>query len=1039
MLTTLLKKRLASLLKEAERVKSPSFLRPIAGEYLFKREKPKAMEFPLTPVGKEVVKKFIEKTKEIEYPEVEVKYPSRLALRKYTKKEEFEKLPPEKKELAKRAGEKELEKIFGMVLAFSPGELGRLIPKEAITKKGEILVSKLQTEIREFARKAGVVGEEISQDVAAKIYEAFSKKQPKLAKKIGVLKEGVELLPKVKKPAEVKIGEIKKVKPTLKETWQKISGYPKKGDYVRVEWRGKTFEGKITGEKPVRFRTGYVAKEITTKEGVKKWMPWTRAAKYEVRVEKPIEEVVEKAKPLTEKIEKQIKPKIVETIRKEGKIPEPTEVVEELKKPRLKGEDVKKITEVAGKMLVKHPEDPILVDTSQRIFKRLAQKLSLGEIQWQDLPEILKKYNHSVEDFAVFFEKDISENARVLNQLGQFARRFNLAFKQQIKKDILALKAKVAGRKDIIDLLNKLEKNYPQGETEGLIKSLDELLPDELKGDFELIKVKFDKIKELSKNFAKYEKELTFYDRFKNWYRKVDMKRRGLMVGQLATAMRNLLSQIGRFSLDIPENLITGTFLKARKFPAEKVYADAFADMHWLLRYLSKDGRKAIQEVLDKYPIEAQELLSAPVHDITMGDKLVRVVNTFNTLQEMTVRKISFAAKLDALLKQYGYKSLEKCPKRTAEEILDKAVKHSLEITFAKKPAKGFGLAVMRIYNQFPFLTALGNPYPRFWMNSFEFLINYNPTGFARLFSKQFRQKLASANMMEAREAHQYISKAIIGTMLLSAGLAIRNSKFAGEKWYQIKISKDKYLDTRAFAPFSTYLFLGEMMSHPEKLTGYDYVQGIVSINRIAGTGLVFLDLIRARKLKTPIKILSDFIGQYLGGFTVPFRTLQDFLGGVIPEEKYYRYTYGGAMMRITGSTLQNLPFLQNILPPAPSITRKEYMQAESPILRQLTGLSVRTKKKIEQEIDKLNIPYSDLRPKTGIPRLDYLTQKEMGKLVESRVNLLLNSSMYKNADDERKEDLLRNFFSKIRTEARNKVFWKYPSLKKKYQEKNKK
>ena len=222
MLTTLLKKRLASLLKEAERVKSPSFLRPIAGEYLFKREKPKAMEFPLTPVGKEVVKKFIEKTKRIEYPEVEVKYPSRLALRKYTKKEEFEKLPPEKKELAKKAGEKELEKIFGMVLAFSPGELGRLIPKEAITKKGKILVSKLQPEIREFARKAGVKGEEISQDVAAKIYEAFSKKQPKLAKKIGVLKEGVEPLPKVKKPAEVKIEGIPKELEPLAKTEGKI-------------------------------------------------------------------------------------------------------------------------------------------------------------------------------------------------------------------------------------------------------------------------------------------------------------------------------------------------------------------------------------------------------------------------------------------------------------------------------------------------------------------------------------------------------------------------------------------------------------------------------------------------------------------------------------------------------------------------------------------------------------------------------------------------------------------------------------------------
>ena len=77
---------------------------------------------------------------------------------------------------------------------------------------------------------------------------------------------------------------VKEAKPILKETWQKISTYPKKGDYVRVNWKGKTYEGTITGEKPVRFRTGYVAREITTKEGVKKWMPWTSSAKYEVKV-----------------------------------------------------------------------------------------------------------------------------------------------------------------------------------------------------------------------------------------------------------------------------------------------------------------------------------------------------------------------------------------------------------------------------------------------------------------------------------------------------------------------------------------------------------------------------------------------------------------------------------------------------------------------------------------------------------------------------------------------------------------------------------
>ena len=66
-----------------------------------------------------------------------------------------------------------------------------------------------------------------------------------------------------------------------KKTWKKIYGYPKQGDYARVEWKGKRFEGKITG-KVVRFRTGYIAMEVINKNGIKEWMPWTSKAKYEI-------------------------------------------------------------------------------------------------------------------------------------------------------------------------------------------------------------------------------------------------------------------------------------------------------------------------------------------------------------------------------------------------------------------------------------------------------------------------------------------------------------------------------------------------------------------------------------------------------------------------------------------------------------------------------------------------------------------------------------------------------------------------------------
>lgn len=67
------------------------------------------------------------------------------------------------------------------------------------------------------------------------------------------------------------------------ENWQVVEGYPRVGDYVKTSWRGKVYEG-IVGDKVVRFRSGFVAREITTREGRKIWMPWTNRAKYFIKI-----------------------------------------------------------------------------------------------------------------------------------------------------------------------------------------------------------------------------------------------------------------------------------------------------------------------------------------------------------------------------------------------------------------------------------------------------------------------------------------------------------------------------------------------------------------------------------------------------------------------------------------------------------------------------------------------------------------------------------------------------------------------------------
>jgi len=62
--------------------------------------------------------------------------------------------------------------------------------------------------------------------------------------------------------------------------WQEIKGYPKEGDYIKAEYNGVTYTGTVSPDKPVMFRTGFVAKKIITESGKTKWMPWSSKVKY---------------------------------------------------------------------------------------------------------------------------------------------------------------------------------------------------------------------------------------------------------------------------------------------------------------------------------------------------------------------------------------------------------------------------------------------------------------------------------------------------------------------------------------------------------------------------------------------------------------------------------------------------------------------------------------------------------------------------------------------------------------------------------------
>jgi hypothetical protein len=249
---------------------------------------------------------------------------------------------------------------------------------------------------------------------------------------------------------------------------------------------------------------------------------------------------------------------------------------------------------------------------------------------------------------------------------------------------------------------------------------------------------------------------------------------------------------------------------------------------------------------------------------------------------------------------------------------------------------------------------------------------------------------------------------------MLNAALYARNSEHAGEKWYELRVG-DKRIDTRPFAPFSTYLFMAEAMSNPDNIKPADYASALLSLNRIAGTGLVLTDMMRGKKFETFMNSAVRFAGEYLGGFSVPARTFKDIYSAVNPEEAKIRDIRDS---ELTGPTARNIPVLSQTLPETESPMKEENPRTENPLLRQFTGLSVSTKTSLEQEINKLNADTGKLYPKTGIPEADREVSKIMGPVMEKIGPLVMKSEGYQNASDPIKRFIMYELFKRVRQGA---------------------
>lgn len=502
-------------------------------------------------------------------------------------------------------------------------------------------------------------------------------------------------------------------------------------------------------------------------------------------------------------------------------------------------------------------------------------------------------------------------------------------------------------------------------------------------------------------------REATIWEFIKSKYLAVDNFRRGLLVTQLATAARNAISQAGRYSIGAVTDGMNGVISKIGGKGDGLV--PFFEDITAIFRKMKPGNTAKLLKVMQDYPLENARLFNTPVGDVALSGKITNTLNTLNRGQEYFFRNLVMDAKLHAASKLKGI-PIEKLP----IEDVARAVDEALEWTFAKSPGRGtFGGDYIRMYNAMPLMT-LVNPFPRFMANAIKFLYEYSPAGIMSLIRPSARAAIAAGD-------YTAISKAIIGTSMLGAAITVRsNPNIAGEKWYEIKWG-DKTIDTRPFAPFSTYLFLAEIMANgDDKITGPDWAQVAAGVNRVSGTGLVIIDLLGDNvdwagfKNKT-----NNFLSTYLSGFTVPFVTLKDAIGQFRLEERTVKETRD---IPIVGGAIGNIPGLNELLPTKYSLFEDAPLMRESPLLRQLSGITVTRKPFIQKELDRMGKEVGDLIPKTGNLEANRILTKQTGILLDGFNDALKNGKGYNKMSDDAKLELIKSLVSEAKKEAKGQV-----------------
>jgi hypothetical protein len=538
--------------------------------------------------------------------------------------------------------------------------------------------------------------------------------------------------------------------------------------------------------------------------------------------------------------------------------------------------------------------------------------------------------------------------------------------------------------------------------------------------------------------------------RGQGFFRRIDNMRRGLIVSQLTTAVRNFETQTGRVGIDMITNVVDRSLRKIIAPNSGEALAapDAFGTVMRIFASPRKTA-KQVEAVLSAHPTEQDRFMLQYMSDLYRGggagilghaETAVDILNTANRFQEYIIRRAVLATSLERRLAAKGM-SLDEIVGGGQIGKIDRADLHaaindSLEATFAKdfspfaKGPEGIAGRFIQAANAVPLVTTLPVPFARFMMNAVKYQFEYSPLGVLKLLSAEERAALAKGDTSA-------ISKAAVGSAMFLAAYQLRKSEMAGERWYEVRLPSGTILDTRAFNPFASYLWWADVVlrANEDRLDTFtfkDVASGVLAANLRAGTGLFILDQMSEAMagLPTNTNVVKDFAGTILAGFAVPLQQLKDVAAHFDKNEAIIRSAREGPYFGPVnvGELTRNIPYVGSDLPPAYSPLREGALRREFPLTRQLTGaLLTGAKNPVEMEVDRLGMSRAEFYARTGDATADRMVTQIQGILTERLVAPFVQSPNYLRLGNRTRSYILSEILSSIRKIAREEAAKRNP------------